>query len=270
MEIQLAELEVLSSQTHKYASTTYSGGGTDASGRATPVSSHTTHHSDQAVWVRNAGTEQELELTLTSFNIGARPGHRLLALGTDDSMKLFERLYNLSTGERNDCNGEFNAGRALSGAQRVIVTIFWAALAVMPYLQYAGVPLIVLLMLLSWLGKGSRPLTRLNSRQRLTLIVLAVAQLVPVQFPYFLYYITSGLIELIPPLLAVLLPVAFFIYTYRVTGDYNELIRARSAEIDRVLDDAVSRQKAGHAVATSILVPRGDYRVAWRPARGGA
>lgn len=261
MQIQIAELEVLDSKTHKYASSTYSGGGMDGSGRAIPVTSHTTHHSDQTIWVRNAGTEQDLEMTFATFNIGVRPGHCLLALEADESPKMFERLYNLTTGERSNCNGEFNEGSTFSGTQRIVVTLFGTALAAVAYLQYVGVPLIILLMLLSWFGKGSRVLKRLSSRQRLTFIMLALMQLISsMPIPYFLYAISGGLIELFP----LLLPIAFLIYTYYTIGKYNELIRARSMEIDRTLDDVIAKKKAGNSVSTAILVPTGNNRAAWR------
>lgn len=78
--------EVLDVDTHKYTSTSVSGGGTNIhTGRVDPVSSSTTHHSIQKLWLKNILTGAERDFTFsTGNNISARPGHKLiLAWDTD-------------------------------------------------------------------------------------------------------------------------------------------------------------------------------------------
>jgi hypothetical protein len=91
-----AVYEVLDENTHKYASTSVSGGGSNGTGGRSAVSSNTTYHSDQDVWVKNIETEKERKLELRTFNIDVRPGHKLLCV-TNKKTKLFERVINLDT-----------------------------------------------------------------------------------------------------------------------------------------------------------------------------
>lgn len=71
--------EVLSEHTHEYASTHVSGGGSNSDGSINAVSSHTTHHSNQALWLRNIKTGNERTLKLSGVaRCDVRPGHTLL------------------------------------------------------------------------------------------------------------------------------------------------------------------------------------------------
>lgn len=91
-----AVYEVLNENTHKYSSTSVSGGGSNGTGGTSNVSSNTTYHSDQDVWVKNIETDKERKLELITFNIDVRPGHKLLCV-TNKKTKLFERIINLDT-----------------------------------------------------------------------------------------------------------------------------------------------------------------------------
>lgn len=90
--------EVLEEQTHKYSSVTISGGGNTYRGSdyVSPVSSTTTHHSQQGVWVRNleAGSEDKISFP-TGHNIEVRPGHRIVVVG---SKKKIVRTFVVDTG----------------------------------------------------------------------------------------------------------------------------------------------------------------------------
>jgi hypothetical protein len=78
-DLVLTPYEVLSEQTHKYSTTHIFGGGTDAmSTRINPITSRTTVHSDQELWLRNLDDGCEEKRTLRSLNIDVRPGHRLV------------------------------------------------------------------------------------------------------------------------------------------------------------------------------------------------
>lgn len=102
--------EVLSEQTHKYSTTHISGGGTDAMAtRINPITSRTTVHSDQELWLRNLENGREEKLTLRSLNIDARPGHRLV-MATKKTGDLV-RAYVINTGNSFGLDRVYNPWR---------------------------------------------------------------------------------------------------------------------------------------------------------------
>ncbi len=96
-ELIYTPYEVLSEKTQKYSTTHISGGGTDAMAtRVNPITSHTTVHSDQELWLRNLENGREEKLTLRSFNIDARPGHRVVTANKKTGAMV--RAYVVNTG----------------------------------------------------------------------------------------------------------------------------------------------------------------------------
>lgn len=97
--------EVIDESVHKYASTSVSGGQTNR-GYSAGVSSRTTYHSDQSIWLKNLRTGKEEKYEFTSFNVDARPGHILHCVFNKTSGR-FERIANLNTDEMSSGNGAF-------------------------------------------------------------------------------------------------------------------------------------------------------------------
>lgn len=99
--------EVLDTAAHKYSTTQVSGGGTNAAGGVNPLSSSVTHHSEQELWVKDLDSGRERKFDFRSFNIDARPGHRLLLVRHQPSGRI-ERIINNNTGDTYAAYGIFN------------------------------------------------------------------------------------------------------------------------------------------------------------------
>lgn len=100
--------EVIDQSTHRYSSTSVSGGGVDSiSGRIQEVSSSVTHHSDQEIWLQDLDGGRQRKLDISSFNIDVRPGHRVIMVW-DKATGRLERILNVDTQIKNHCNGIYN------------------------------------------------------------------------------------------------------------------------------------------------------------------
>lgn len=132
--------EVLDTQSHKYSTTQVSGGGTNAAGGVNPLSSSVTHHSDQEIWAKNLDTGKERKFDFRSFNIDARPGHKLMVVWHQPSGRM-ERIINNTTGDTYAARGIFNTWGSSNQFIRslplqVINAIIITGLSLLPFLGW--------------------------------------------------------------------------------------------------------------------------------------
>ncbi|RYZ81925.1 MAG: hypothetical protein EOP04_23040, partial [Proteobacteria bacterium] len=119
--------EVISEQTHKYASTSISGGEV---GR--PVSSTTTLHSDQGLWVRDTATGKEKKFAFEKFNIAAREGHTLMCVWHQATGQL-EAVKNLTTDGTVLGINEFSKKNLCTLGGIIAISLAVGALFLIPY-----------------------------------------------------------------------------------------------------------------------------------------
>ncbi len=124
-KFEIEHYEVLGDEVQKYTSTSVSGGGYGK--HATPVRSTTHYHSDQHIWLKNLRTGKEEDFEFTSFNVSARPGHKLMCI-FDRKHGLFERVVNLDTGKVSSGSGVFNKSSSSPGViSSVLLSILFSA-----------------------------------------------------------------------------------------------------------------------------------------------
>lgn len=135
--------EVLESDTHKYASTEVSGGGTavhsEHMSMQKQISSTTTHHSKQEIWVKSLDTDKERKLEFNDIDVDARVGNRIVCAWNNESEKL-ERIYNLEADRMMTAGGTMNdwtgLGKAMSTPSGRWVKAFKCSwFVIIPYLS---------------------------------------------------------------------------------------------------------------------------------------
>ena len=163
--------QVLEERTHKYSSIVISGGGSVAGmGGAPikPVSSSTTHHSDQGVWVKNLETGSEDKITFpTGHNIEVRPGHRIVVVR---NKRKIVRTFVVDTGYSFGRDQIYNPWM-FSRAAFVARSAGHATVAMIPWV---GPPLLALM----FLARGISPRFDASDTPTNTVALVMVAALV--------------------------------------------------------------------------------------------
>lgn len=114
------KFEVIEENTHKYSSTSVNSFGTDR------ITSTTTHHSKQTIWLKNTDTNQEEQLNLpTEYNVPARSGHKILC--AYDQTGNLAQIQNITTGHSKNF---INDPRVGTGN-----TFFFSILIFIPFAQ---------------------------------------------------------------------------------------------------------------------------------------
>lgn len=122
-----AVYEVISEQTHKYAATSVSGGDM---GR--PVTSTTTHYSDQGLWLRDPATGKEKKFAFEKFNIAAREGHKLICVWHQATGQL-EAVKNLTTDGTVLGINEFSKKNLCTAGGIIAISLVIGAVFLIPY-----------------------------------------------------------------------------------------------------------------------------------------
>lgn len=137
--------EVIDAKAHKYSATAVSGGGTNAAGGVNGISSTVTHYSDQELWVRNLDTDKERKFDFRTFNIDARPGHKLMIVRHQPSGRM-ERIINNTTGDTYAAGGIYNTWGSSNQFIRsfpiqLLNAIFITVMSLLPFLGWVVVGL---------------------------------------------------------------------------------------------------------------------------------
>jgi len=146
--------EVLDSNLHRYASTSISGGGTNSAGGINDIHTTVTHHSDQELWVKDVDTGKERKFEFSSFNVDARPGHKLLVIW-DRIGKRMERVVNKDTELKNAAAGVYATWGSKNQFLRsalgrfVLNPLFVAVVSLIPFLGWLVMGLMHLVGVLS-------------------------------------------------------------------------------------------------------------------------
>lgn len=119
--------EVLSEDTQKYTGTALSGG---EGGRA--IRSTTTHYSDQRLWVKDIATGKEKQFEFETFNIAARPGHKLVCVWHTLTAEL-EAIKNISTDSTALGINDFSGDNVCTCLGIMGMSFLFGALLLIPY-----------------------------------------------------------------------------------------------------------------------------------------
>jgi|GEM_PF-2693281 len=145
--------QVLDQNVHRYSSTSISGGGSDVNGNISNIQSSVSHHSDQEVWVKDLINDRERKFEFKTFNVDARPGHRLVVVW-DKARDALERVINVDTETKYHANGFYNdwansQASLYSPKFRFLNAIFLSLLLAVPVLGWIGGALMGLASLLT-------------------------------------------------------------------------------------------------------------------------
>ena len=133
--------EVIDQSTHRYSSTSISGGGVDpASGQSQGISSTINHHSDQEIWLQDVSSGKQRKLGLSAFNVDVRPGHRLIMVW-DKATDRLERILNVDTQRKTHCHGIYNDWDQVHAylrnpIGRVLNALLMAFLSLLPFIGW--------------------------------------------------------------------------------------------------------------------------------------
>jgi hypothetical protein len=119
--------EVLSEDTQKYTGTALSGG---EGGRA--IRSTTTHYSDQRLWVKDLVTGKEKQFEFDTFNIAARPGHKLVCVWHTFTGEL-EAIKNISTDGTALGINDFSVDNVCTWLGIIGMSLLFGVLLLIPY-----------------------------------------------------------------------------------------------------------------------------------------
>ena len=250
---QIYRVEVLSQDTQKYASTQVHGGGGHVTtingvtaGRIDEVSSTTTFHQDQALWVKDLLTGKEMHLEFKDFSVAARPGHVLTVLFDPVSDK-WERLINETSGAVSHGRGNFNPDR-LQRIQTESAAGWAIGIGLLvPFLNMlAG--LVALIFTFKFIPISYSGIAIPGARLRIALIVLT--GLAAFFGSYFALFGTSLLLRI--PVGAASLYAAFMFVKWLMQNfsEAASIVRKRS----EVLDEALETFRTQHTAAAASQV----------------
>lgn len=237
MSINVVEVEVLSSETQKYASTKVSGGGTNYSTgpsvptQVQPVTSTTTFHSDQSIWFKSIENGREIQLELTSYNFSMRAGHRLMVVTHDDSPSEIERMHNINTGETTNCKGTFNLSRLRGSGIQHTTVLFYGLLMLVPLLNFLIIPAAVASFVFLYDKDGFIALARRRDR-----LLTAGTALLAIPASLALTSFDSGLFKVVVP---ALLMAPFYLSLLKLQRRSNSVIEKQSTALDAALETAL-------------------------------
>ncbi|WP_111642863.1 hypothetical protein [Marinimicrobium alkaliphilum] len=189
--------EVIDQNVHRYSTTSVSGGGSDMHGNIQNIQSSVTRHSEQELWVKNVDSGKERKLEFNSFNVDARPGHKLLLIW-DAARDNLERVINLDTEIKYHAGGAYNDWDTnhhflRSKVGRVLNAVFISACLLIPFLGWFIGVLLGLGSILSGSLYGHRSLYRAGiNRLHAAFGILIIAAHMMVTFPDLWYSIVVG------------------------------------------------------------------------------
>ncbi|KZY73509.1 hypothetical protein A3740_18880 [Oleiphilus sp. HI0068] len=223
--------EVLDERVSKYTSTDVYGS-PSISGGGTSISSSTSYHQDQEIWVKNVETEKESKLNFKTFNIDVRPGHKLLLITNRNTGKV-ERAINLTTDQVFVGNGDVNNKEVsqTSMSANIIVSLLYAFLISLPFASF--------IFILAWWK--DRP-TQFDLKKYLYPILAILAS-----YLYWSYKMFTGddggpSSEFFQSFIAYLLTLTFpaFLISLKVFEDQGEDIRSKVSSLKDYQDSQVA------------------------------
>lgn len=238
--------EVLSENTHKYSSTSVSGGGGyvsghngNVSGKISSVESQTHFHSEQEIWVKNIHSGQEKKFNFNTYNIDVRVGHKIVLSWNQVTQKL-ERIINISTNERYAGNGTYDTWSKKRLNKSTPLNFFFITLAsifclIIPI--FAPFFLLFILIRVGLAGQGFWSGAKIKGIRRYGLGLVFVGALFIPLFVLSNLIQSSFLVSLL--FVAWIAAIATFIIKI-INLEYNE-IKTHSDALDGYLNNYISR-----------------------------